>query len=168
MNSHIIRRALPDDAASLSVFAARLFRSTYSDDTAATDLDAYIEGHLTAGHFAAEIADPEGAVFLAMAGDAIAGYIHLLARADEGPLAVLNRIYVDSAFRGSGLSGALLQAVIDEAKRRDAARLQLTVYERNKRAIAFYEKMGFVTVGTTTFVVGDDPQTDFVMQLRLT
>ena len=92
MSSHIIRRALPDDATPLSVFAARLFRSTYSDDTAAADLDAYIEGHLTAGHFAAEIADPEGAVFLAMAGDAIAGYIHLLARADEGPLAVLNRI----------------------------------------------------------------------------
>ena len=61
MSSYIIRRALPADAASLSVFAARLFRSTYSDDTAAEDLEAYIRDHLTIGHIEADITDPEGA-----------------------------------------------------------------------------------------------------------
>lgn len=167
MSSYIIRRALPADAASLSVFAARLFRSTYSDDTAAEDLEAYIRDHLTIGHIEADITDPEGAVFLAMNGDVIAGYIHLIARVDDAPLATLSRIYVDSDHRGGGLAGRLLRAVIDEATARGADRLQLTVYERNKRAIAFYEKMGFVIVGTTIFTVRDDPQTDFVMQLRL-
>jgi RimJ/RimL family protein N-acetyltransferase len=43
-------------------------------------------------------------------------------------------------------------------------RLQLTVYEKNARAIAFYNKVGFTPVGSTTFTVGDDVQTDIVME----
>ena len=39
----------------------------------------------------------------------------------------------------------------------------LGVWERNPRAIAFYEKCGFRDVGSQLFIVGSDPQTDRVM-----
>jgi ribosomal protein S18 acetylase RimI-like enzyme len=41
------------------------------------------------------------------------------------------------------------------------------VWERNRRAQAFYKKSGFVDVGTQTFLVGTDEQTDRVMELIL-
>ena len=39
----------------------------------------------------------------------------------------------------------------------------LGVWEHNPRAIAFYHKWGFKQVGTQTFHLGDDLQTDWVM-----
>ena len=43
----------------------------------------------------------------------------------------------------------------------------LGVWERNPRAIAFYEKMGFATVGGHSFMLGRDLQHDLVMSRAL-
>jgi ribosomal protein S18 acetylase RimI-like enzyme len=52
----------------------------------------------------------------------------------------------------------------DVLARAEGATLWLGVWEENPRAIAFYAKWSFVVVGQKTFLVGDDPQTDHVMQ----
>jgi ribosomal protein S18 acetylase RimI-like enzyme len=41
--------------------------------------------------------------------------------------------------------------------------LWLGVWERNERAIRFYEKKGFVQVGSLPFVFGNELHTDLVM-----
>jgi len=38
------------------------------------------------------------------------------------------------------------------------------VWERNARAIAFYERWGFARVGSHPFKLGADEQTDLVME----
>ncbi|MBB2706258.1 MULTISPECIES: hypothetical protein [Rhizobium] len=63
----MIRRARRSDAEALSDFAVRLFRNTYSGDTAASDLESYIDEHFSTERQAAEIDDPSAAVFVAMA-----------------------------------------------------------------------------------------------------
>ncbi len=45
--------------------------------------------------------------------------------------------------------------------------LWLGVWEHNQRAIAFYHRWGFAIVGTHTFQLGADLQTDFLMQRSL-
>ena len=62
---------------------------------------------------------------------------------------------------------ALLKTVLHDAHQRGATRLELTVYERNARAIAFYERAGFVVTGNTIFAVGQDLQSDLVMEMKL-
>jgi ribosomal protein S18 acetylase RimI-like enzyme len=52
---------------------------------------------------------------------------------------------------------------LEQARRRGAAVLWLGVWERNPRAIRFYEKCGFADAGSQTFVLGSDPQTDRIM-----
>ena len=162
-----IRRALQSDAGALSVFAARLFRDTYCDDTAAADLDAYIDKSFRKECQEREIADHSAAIFLATGGGLIVGYAHVVIASTEISPAFLNRIYVDAEWRGVGVANGLLDAVAAEARRRGAANLELTVYERNLRAIAFYKRMGFAQTGNTTFMVGEDLQTDLVMTLDL-
>jgi len=165
--SFVIRRARPSDAGALSGFAARLFRATYGNDTAASDLDSYIYKNFSAEHQEAEIVDPSAAVFLATADDLIIGYAHVIVGTADKRSALLNRIYINAEWRGSGLANDLLQAVVGESEQRGVTRLELTVFERNVRAIAFYKRAGFAATGSTTFMVGEDLQTDVVMKLDL-
>lgn len=160
-----IRFAQTSDAEALSDFAARLFRATYSSDTAAADLEDYVQNNFNADVQAAEIADPEAATFLATAGDTIIGYAHMT-RSKHRP-ARLNRIYIEAGWRGSGLANVLLDAVIEESKQNGVKQLGLTVFERNLRAMAFYRRAGFVPTGRTTFMVGEDRQIDVLMELNL-
>jgi ribosomal protein S18 acetylase RimI-like enzyme len=39
----------------------------------------------------------------------------------------------------------------------------LSVWQKNPRAIAFYQKWGFEIAGTATFTIGSDVQTDWIM-----
>jgi ribosomal protein S18 acetylase RimI-like enzyme len=43
----------------------------------------------------------------------------------------------------------------------------LGVWEYNPRAQRFYEKNGFRIVGSHVFLLGEDPQTDLLMQREL-
>jgi ribosomal protein S18 acetylase RimI-like enzyme len=52
-----------------------------------------------------------------------------------------------SEFRGFGIGKALIAAAIARAKEIGLTRIELTVREENHRAIALYEKVGFVVEG---------------------
>jgi ribosomal protein S18 acetylase RimI-like enzyme len=43
----------------------------------------------------------------------------------------------------------------------------LGVWEQNENAIAFYTKKGFEIFDRHIFKLGDDPQTDFLMKLKI-
>ena len=82
----------------------------------------------------------------------------------DGPDPVeLQRIYVDPEVIGQGLGAALLQASFDAARDAGYRTLWLGVWEHNVRAIAFYEKWRFETVGDQIFRLGADDQRDVVM-----
>lgn len=55
-------------------------------------------------------------------------------------------IGVDETSQGKGIGTALIQAVKDAAKVRGCRSVQLDVWEFNKSALRFYEKLGFVTL----------------------
>ncbi|MBY5441628.1 GNAT family N-acetyltransferase [Rhizobium leguminosarum] len=167
MGSFVIRRACQSDAVALSNFAARLFRATYSSNTAAADLDAYIYKNFNRERQEAEIVDLSAAVFLATIDDLIIGFAQVVVGSTESRSALLNRICIDAEWRGSGLANDLLDTVVSESAQRGVTRLELTVFERNARAIAFYKRAGFAATGSTTFAVGDDLQTDVVMEMDL-
>jgi len=57
-----------------------------------------------------------------------------------------------------------MQACIGEAKRGGYKTLWLGVWEHNHRARAFYRKWNFHDVGTHVFHLGEDLQTDILMQ----
>lgn len=75
----------------------------------------------------------------------------------------LARIYADDRWHGQGLGRALLDTCIAAAREWNADVLWLAVWEKNPRAIAFYEKNGFRAVGEQPFQVGSDRQRDIVM-----
>lgn len=50
-------------------------------------------------------------------------------------------------YRGQGVGGTLIRAALQQAKIKGLTRIELTVFENNKPAIALYEKLGFVVEG---------------------
>nr|WP_246805794.1 GNAT family N-acetyltransferase [Rhizobium leguminosarum] len=54
------------------------------------------------------------------------------------------------------MASRLLDVVINEFEQRGVTHLELTVFERNSRAVAFYKRVGFAVIGNTTFMVGED------------
>jgi ribosomal protein S18 acetylase RimI-like enzyme len=168
-----VRPATIADAARLSALGATTFRETFEGENTPEDMARHLAETFTPDRQAAEITDPAGTVLLAErrgpSGEAeLVGYVHLLAgpapAAVQGPAPLeLKRLYVSRAWHGRGVAGALMDSALDAARARGARTLWLGVWERNPRAVAFYRKYGFTRVGEHTFVLGTDPQTDWVL-----
>lgn len=79
----------------------------------------------------------------------------------------LRQLYVLKQFHGSGIGRVLTDWVLEEARRRGARELYLTVYTDNHRARRLYRRYGFEEVGPYAFMVGEHPDEDIIMRLNL-
>lgn len=168
----VIQTATPADADRLSAFGRRVFAATFAADNDPGDLHAYLETAYTPEMQAAEIRDAAITTLLAGAGDDCFGFAQV--RVTEVPGCVddptsieIWRLYVDPAWHGRGVAAALMEAGCADIVRRGGGSAWLGVWERNARAQAFYRKQGFEPVGTHTFVLGSDEQTDQIWMKRL-
>jgi diamine N-acetyltransferase len=164
----VVRRAIEEDAESLSQFAAETFRENFGPDNKQSDMDAYLRKSFSPEIQRDEIANSAGTFILALdqesSDDNLIGYAHLIA--DQSAIE-LKRIYVATSWKGRGLAQMLFNEALDEGRRRGGSSLWLSVWERNERAIAFYKKMGFRISGSLTFQLGEDTQTDHRMEIAL-
>lgn len=64
-------------------------------------------------------------------------------------VALISDIAVTAPLRGKGIGQLLFAAALEWAKSHNADRLELTVWEFNKKAIAFYERNGMQTLART-------------------
>jgi RimJ/RimL family protein N-acetyltransferase len=76
----------------------------------------------------------------------------------------LGAMYVRAAYRGKGLSDALLEAVFDHAVR-EVEQIKLTVNAENIPAIRFYERHGFRAIGKypNSLRIGDRTYEELIM-----
>lgn len=169
-----VRRAVPADAMLLARIGARLFEQTFGAANDREDMEAYLASAFSIEHETEILADPmRGAWIAEDAGRATIGYAVLRRGSTaNGVLATkpaeVQRVYTDQAWHGRGVGDALVRACYDQARTWHCDMLWLGVWEKNPRAIAFYEKKGFRKVGRQTFLLGSDVQHDFVMALSLT
>ncbi len=171
-----IRRAEPADAPALADFAARMFADTFGPYNRPEDMVAHLADRFGVRQQAGEIADPKILTFLVEApmeaGDRLIGYTQIRrvpppdCVTGEEPVE-LGRFYVDRPWQGRGLAQRLMRVVWEAAQGLNGRTLWLGVWERNPRAIAFYEKCGFRDVGSQDFLLGADLQTDRVMAADL-
>jgi RimJ/RimL family protein N-acetyltransferase len=70
-------------------------------------------------------------------------------------------------YRGRGLGGALLRAVLDEARSQGLSRVELEVYISNRPAIRLYERFGFTREGDKRSARILDGQTEDVLCMAL-
>lgn len=168
MKDVTVRRATTRDAAMLADLAARTFVETFGAQNNPADLELYLRTAYSPEIQRAELEDPTVTYLIAEVDGSVAGFAMIGAGRTpdsvpyESAVEVM-RFYVDHPWHGSGIARVLMDATVREAERRGAAAIWLGVWEKNPRAIRFYEKQGFRDVGAKTFTVGTDVQHDRVM-----
>ncbi|MEP6781920.1 MAG: GNAT family N-acetyltransferase, partial [Gemmatimonadaceae bacterium] len=164
------------EAAHLSAFASECFDNTYGPLCRAADVDAYIAQSLSPSALLPVLTDPTSWVFAAIIDDVWVGYVQVhLASLPAGmvnthesapsitPMEV-SRFYVSRKWIGKGVAQEMLTSIIAHAKSHGAEALWLSVWQENARAAAFYAKSDFAIIGTSTFLMGEDLQNDYIMQ----
>ena len=165
----VIRRGNAGDAALLADLGARTFTETFAPDNSPEDMAAYLITAFSPTQQRTELADRETSFLIAESNGVAVGYAMLRSGnvlenvTGENPIELV-RLYVSQDRLGSGVGAALMQACIREASERGHRTLWLGVWEHNARAQAFYRSWNFTEIGTHVFQLGNDPQTDLLMQ----
>ncbi len=167
----VIRYAGDEDAQLLAELGARTFSETFAADkrNRPEDIAAYLASSFGQAQQAGELTDSHSTFLIAEVEGVAVGYAKLCAgRAPDGvtgekPIELV-RLYVSQEWLGRGIGAALMRACIVEAKRKGYRTLWLGVWEYNHRARAFYRKWEFHDAGQHIFQLGDDPQTDILME----
>lgn len=164
------RYAGPDDAALLAELGARSFAETFGHLYTPEDLSAFLANH-SEGRWLGELADPAYSVRIGEAKGRAVAYAKLtppeLPFEQQGRAIELKQFYVLKDWHGSGAAHDLMLWVLDEAKRRAAEDLYLSVFTNNERAQRFYARYGFEEVGRWKFMVGGHADEDIIMRKAL-
>lgn len=164
------RMATVADAPALAELGASTFTATFGHLYRPDDLEIFLQNH-SPPNWEKELADPAFEVRVAEMDGEMVGYVKLgpphLPFEPRGEAAELRQLYVVEEMKGQGVAHALIEWVIDRARRRRADHLYLSVFTDNHRARRFYEKFGFEAEGTYAFMVGSHADEDIVMRLKL-
>jgi len=164
-----IRLAEARDAPALVELMRRLFLQAYAHTADPENLARLLDGSYRDDLQLREISDPAMVTLLICDAARLTGYAQLRYRAPP-PVAMpasraaqLCRIYLDASLHGTGVARLLMDDVVRRAAASGADAIWLTVWQHATRAISFYGKSGFSTVGKTVFMVGDLASDDWVM-----
>lgn len=170
MSNITYRDATPANAALLSVLGTRAFTETFGHLYTPENLAAFLVSHSEA-NWLGELTDSRFSVRLAEEGSDAAGFAKVgppsLPFETKKAAVELRQLYVLTAWQGAGVAPTLMAWVVDEARRRGADELYLSVFVDNHRARAFYARYGFEAVGRYDFMVGTHADEDIVMRLTL-
>lgn len=164
------RNAIPSDAAALDRIFDTSFCDTFAHLYRPEDLHEFLTSFGIAD-WERQLSDPAFAFRIAESGGAPVGYVKLgpmkLPIEREAKALLLDQLYVLKEHHGTGIARELMDWAIDEARRRGAGELFLTVYIDNHRARRFYDRYGFEAVGRYDFMVGSHADEDIIMRKRL-
>ena len=168
--SIVFRDARPEDAAALDQLFDSVFVGTFGHLYRAEDLEAFLASY-GVSDWEQDIADPECAFRVAEADGRLVGYVKLapvtIPVETARPALLLEQLYVANEHHGAGIAPTLMDWAFDEARRRGAEELYLTVFTDNPRARRFYERRGFEAVGRYDFMVGNQADEDIIMRKAL-
>jgi ribosomal protein S18 acetylase RimI-like enzyme len=132
-------------------------------------MEAYLTEAFSKRKILSELNNPNSTFYFCLSETQRIGYIKINrgdAQTDlhEEEGLEIERIYVIEALKGRGIGSQLIEFCVEKAISLHKAYLWLGVWEKNRDAIAFYEKKGFQKVGTHPFRMGEELQTDLIMK----
>jgi ribosomal protein S18 acetylase RimI-like enzyme len=156
----------------LQEISVSTFKANYGHLNEPENLQLHLVQNLSQEQLAAELHHPQMMFFFGLVGNQLAAYTKLNVgngqTEDYGHDHLeVERIYVRDQQQGKGYGRQMLEHAVSVAQSLKKSFVWLGVWEKNPRAVQFYKHLGFAVMGTHTFTVGNDPQTDFVMKLRL-
>lgn len=148
------------------------FADTFAADNSSEDLENYLNASFNKEKLTEELSNPQSEFSFAYIKETPVGYLKI--NTGEAQTEIKNqngleieRIYVLEAYQGHKIGQALFSTVLERAEFHQVDFVWLGVWEKNEKAIRFYEKNGFIAFDKHVFVLGKDVQTDIMMKLTL-
>ena len=154
----------------LQHISVQTFSDSFRHKNTPENFDAYTSKAFSEDQIKNELQNPNSHFYYFHTSDVLAGYIKLneenaQTEKQGDDVLEIERIYLYKKYQGKGHGKSMIDFVVKLAKEMGKPKIWLGVWEENHSAIAFYKKMGFVEFGKHKFTIGDDVQTDLLMEL---
>ncbi|WP_348825487.1 GNAT family N-acetyltransferase [Flavobacterium aestuarii] len=164
-----IKKVTLDDINLLQEIGKKTFLETFSESNSEENMKKYLEDGFSVEKLTEELNNKHSEFFFAVMDEKVLGYLKLNFGASQTELKDNNsleieRIYVLQEYHGKKVGQVLYEKALQVANEKKANYVWLGVWEKNPRAIRFYEKNGFVEFDKHIFKLGDDEQTDIMMK----
>lgn len=164
-----ITQATINDIPRLQQIGRRTFLETFSGSNSEENMSKYLEEGFAVEKLTGEMCNKDSRFFFALLDGEVIGYLKLNAGQSQTELQddrslEIERIYVLASYHGRKVGALLYNKALEIAGELNAEYLWLGVWERNERAIRFYQKNGFVAFDKHIFRLGEDEQTDILMK----
>jgi ribosomal protein S18 acetylase RimI-like enzyme len=163
---------MPGDEPALALVGQAAFLEAFAGVIHGGDIVEHCLRQHSAEKYRAWLADPHTLIWLAETEPGLAPVGYLVLTTPDLPLPdvrpgelEIKRIYLLHRFQGLGIGRRLMDAAREHAKAAGCPRLLLGVYAQNTAAIAFYQSLGYVPVGTRDFKVGTNTYHDLILAL---
>ena len=172
MDNIEIKKVKLADISDLQAIGRQTFFETFADHNTADDMQKYLDNNLSTDKLKSELADTNSGFYFAILDNKVIGYLKInfgqaQTELKDNSSLEIERIYVLKEFHGKKVGQVLYDKAIDIAKQTKSDYIWLGVWEKNPRAIKFYEKNGFVAFDKHIFKLGNDKQTDIMMRLKI-
>lgn len=169
-NSIQLVRITSEDITLLHALSRQTFSETFSPVNTPENMQYYLDTSLTVERLQDEINNPDSIFYFSMRGDKAVGYVKVNFGQAQTELQdhkgmEIERIYVLKEFHGEKIGQLLFNKALEVARDKKVEYVWLGVWEKNHKAIGFYEKNGFVQFGAHAFRLGTDEQIDLMMKL---
>ncbi len=167
-----IKRCTVGDLQALQKISYETYDETFRPYNTPENMQAYLDEAFDFDKLRGELLNPESQFYMLYVDDEPAGYMKLNEQGAQSEIndpesLELERIYVASAFYGKRLGVMLMDKAIEIAVQSHMKYIWLGVWEGNHKALQFYERNGFYRISEHIFLMGDDPQTDYILRKDL-
>ncbi|MTI23061.1 GNAT family N-acetyltransferase [Fulvivirga sp. RKSG066] len=172
MENVSLRQIDQGDLEELQRIGKETFSESFGALNTAADMDKYLNASFSSGQLLTELNDNETDFYFAELENEAVGYLKVnWGKAQTEIIAPnmleIERIYVLAWYQGMRIGHQLYEKAIEIAKNKGFSKVWLGVWEKNRRAIKFYERLGFKAFDSHDFLLGNDRQTDILMRLDL-
>ena len=166
------RQCNQEDIYTLRDFSYKTYNETFEETNTPSNMKSYLDKSFNIERLLAELLNANSMFYFLYSDGELSGYLKLNeapAQTDinDGQSMEIERIYIAKEFQGKGLGNELMDRAIDLANMQKKRYVWLGVWEENEKALLFYKKNGFYHIGTHSFFMGDDEQTDYIMRKNL-
>ena len=171
IKSFILKLISIDDLNDLRSISIETFKQTFAAQNTRENIRLYLKNKISTKQLRKEICDPNSKFYFVYQKNKIIGYLKINFNDSQREKMYLHngfeieRIYLIAEFQGKGLGKKLLTKILNMGKEMGYKKVWLGVWENNFRAIRFYKKYGFKKFGQHNFLLGNDLQTDYLLEM---
>ncbi len=159
-----IRKVTTKDLDQLQKIGKQTFYETFASDNTKENMNTYLEEAFSVTKLTSELSNNNSEFYFAILDNNVIGYLKLnfgqsQTELNDEKAVEIERIYVLKEYHGKNVGQLLLENALNIARQKNADYIWLGVWEKNRRAINFYKKNGFVEFDKHIFKLGNDEQT---------